>query len=143
MKKGIDHIGVCVVFYCHDGQGKFIMSKRSKKSRDEHGKWDPGGGGVDFGEPILKALKREIKEEYCTRVISAEFLGSRDVRRTDEVGRKTHWVTLDYKVLVDPKTVKNGEPKKSEEIGWFTIDNLPAPVHSQLPEFIKLYKDRL
>lgn len=83
MKKGIDHIGVCVVFYCHDGKGNVLLSKRTKYCRDEHGRWDPGGGGVNFGEPVLRALKREIKEEYATNILKAEFLGVRDVHRLD------------------------------------------------------------
>lgn len=143
MRKGIDHVGVCVVFYCHDGKGRFILSKRTKKSRDEHGTWDPGGGGVDFGEPVLKALKREIREEYCTRVLAADFLGYRDVHRKDEKGRKTHWLALDYKVLVDPGKVKNGDSIKHERIDWFTLKTLPEPMHSQWGEFLRLYRDRL
>ena len=143
MKKGIDNIGVCVVFYCHDGKGNFLLNKRTKYCRDEHGKWDPGGGGVNFGEPILKALQREIKEEYCVDILEVEFLGVRDVHRVDEKDRKTHWLSIDYKVLVDRKKVKNGDPKKHDKIGWFTLDNLPKPIHSQLPDFIQKYKDKL
>lgn len=143
MKKGIDHIGVCVVFYCHDGKGKFLLSKRTKYCRDEHGRWDPGGGGVNFGERLTDALRREIKEEYCTDVLEHEFLGMRDVHRIDERGRKTHWISIDFKVLVDTKRVANGDPKKHEEIGWFTLENLPEPIHSQMPDFVKRYKDRL
>ncbi len=143
MKTGVDHIGVCVVFYCHDGKGKFLLAKRSKKSRDELGTWDPGGGGVDLGEPVLKALKREIKEEYGTNVIEAEFLGFRDVRRIDERKRETHWIALDYKVLVNPTKVKNGVPEKHDSLEWFTLDNLPTPMHSQWPEFERIYKAKL
>lgn len=143
MKKGIDHIGVCVVFYCHDGKGKVLLSKRTKYARDEHGKWDPGGGAVNFDEPILDALKREIKEEYCTDILKIKYLGMRDVHRTDEKGRRTHWVTADYKVLINRKKVKNGDPKKHEKIEWFSLDNLPTEVHSQFPYFIKLYGKKL
>ncbi len=143
MKKGIDHIGVSVVFFCHDGKGNFLLSKRSIKSRDENGSWDPGGGGVNFGEPILSALKREIKEEYCANILEAEFLGVRDVHRIDVKKGKTHWIAIDYKVLVNRRTVKNGEPKKNEKIDWFTFRTLPSPLHSQFPFFIKKYKDKL
>jgi ADP-ribose pyrophosphatase YjhB (NUDIX family) len=143
MKKGVDHIGVCVVFYCHDGRGRFLLSKRTKYARDEHGKWDPGGGGVTFGESIISALKREIKEEYGTNVLDHEFLGYRDVKRVDEKGRKTHWIALDYKVLIDPKKVKNGDPKKHEAVDWFTLDNLPSPIHSQMDKFVKKYESKL
>ena len=140
MKKGIDYIGVGVVFFCHDGKGNFILSKRTNKTRDEHGRWDPGGGGVNFGESVSSALKREIKEEYCTDILKAEFLGYRDVVRIDQEKRKTHWLAIDYKVLVDSKKVKIGEPKKTGEIGWFTFNNLPKPLHSQWSIFIKKYK---
>lgn len=143
MKKGIDHIGVCVVFYCHDGEGNFLLSKRSKYCRDEHGRWDPGGGGVNFGESTLQALKREVKEEYNTSIRKAELLGFRELHRKDEKGRKTHWISVDYKVLVDRSTVKNGDPKKHEEIGWFRLDGIPKPTHSQMPLFLKKYKARL
>lgn len=143
MNKGVDHIGVGVVFYCHDGKGNFIMSKRTDKCRDEHGKWDPGGGSVDFGETIISALKREIMEEYCTDVVDYEFLGFRDVHRIDEKGRKTHWVSFDYKVLVDADKAKNGDPEKHEKIAWFKLDALPHELHSQMPEFVRKYQDKL
>ncbi len=143
MKKGVDYVGVCVVFYCHDGNGNFILSKRSKKTRDEHGRWDPGGGGLELGESIAKALKREIKEEYGTKVIEEEFLGFRDVHRIDEENNKTHWIALDFKVLVDKEKVKNCVPNEHEAIGWFRLDNLPKPIHSQFPHFIKKYKNKL
>ncbi|HVZ67051.1 MAG TPA: NUDIX domain-containing protein [Patescibacteria group bacterium] len=143
MRAGIDHIGVAVVFHCHDGKGNFVLSKRSKKSRDEIGRWDPGGGGVEVGEPVLEALAREIKEEYGADVLDQEFLGIRDVHRVDEKGRKTHWITLDYKVLVDRNQVKNMIPEKHDELGWFTLKTLPTPTHSQMEDFVKRYKDKL
>ena len=143
MKKGVDHIGVCIVFYCHDGKGKVLLNRRTKYTRDEHGKWDPGGGGVNFGEPILKALKREIKEEYGADALREEFLGVRDIHRIDEKNRKTHWIALDYKVFVDPKEVKNVDPKTHDMVAWFSLKNLPSPLHSQFSDFTKKYKRRL
>lgn len=142
-QKGIDYVGTAVVFFCHDGKGNVLLNKRSKKSRDEQETWDPGGGGIEVGETISETLKREIKEEYCTDIIESEFLGFRDVHRVDEKGDKTHWIILDFKVLVDREKVKNGVPEKHEEIGWFKLDNLPTPVHSQFPHFLKKYKDKL
>ena len=143
MEKGIDHIAVGVVFFCHDGKGNVLLSKRSKKSRDEYGTWDPGGGSVDLGEKITDALKREIKEEYCTDIIKSGFLGFRDIHRINEKGNKTHWIALDFKVLINRKKVKNGVPDKHEEIGWFKLDKLPKPLHSQFPHFLKKYKEKL
>lgn len=140
--KGVDFIGITVVYFCHDGKGRFVMALRNKNTRDEHNRWDIGGGGVEFDTSVEESLKKEIKEEYCTDVIKHEFLGFRDVHR-EHNGRKTHWVSLDFKVLVDPAKVKNGEPHKFEKIDWFTKDTLPDNLHSQLPKFFGLYRDKL
>ena len=142
MKKGEDYTGVAVVFLCHDGDGNFLLSKRGVNSRDEHGTWDPGGGSVEFGDTIEDTLRKEILEEYCTDVLDYEFLGYRDVHREHE-GKKTHWVVLDFKVLISKGTAKNGEPHKLDAVDWFTLGNLPTPVHSQFPHFLELYKEKI
>ncbi|PIT92956.1 MAG: RNA pyrophosphohydrolase [Candidatus Harrisonbacteria bacterium CG10_big_fil_rev_8_21_14_0_10_38_8] len=142
MKKGEDYTGICIVFLCHDGNGNILLQKRGDNCRDENNRWDIGGGGIDFGDSIEETLKKEISEEYCTDVISYEFLGYRDVHREKD-GRKTHWIALDFKVLVDKDKVKNGEPHKFSEIGWFTLDSLPTPLHSQLPTLFSLHKDKI
>ncbi len=142
MEKGVDFVGVTIVFFCHDAEGNFLMNKRSVNCRDEQGCWDSGGGGLEFGDTVEETLKKEVNEEYCTNIIKHEFLGFRDIHRENN-SRSTHWISLDFKVLVDRNNVKNGEPKKFDEIGWFALDNLPLPLHSQLPYFISKYKDKL
>lgn len=144
LKKGTDFIGVSIVYFCHDGKGNFVMAKRSQNSRDEKGRWDIGGGGLEFGDTVENTLKKEIKEEYCTDVLSFEFLGYRDVHREQE-GKKTHWIALDFKVLIDPKQVKNGEPHKFDDVKWFTLKTLPdeKEIHSQIPNFLKSYRGKL
>ncbi|MFA6077226.1 MAG: NUDIX domain-containing protein [Candidatus Paceibacterota bacterium] len=142
MQKGVDYIGISVVYFCHDGNGKVLLAKRSKNARDEQGNWDIGGGGVEFGDTVVNTLKKEIKEEYCADVLDYEFLGYRDVHR-EHNGKKTHWITLDFKVLIDKEKVKNGEPHKFDAVEWFTLENLPTPIHSQLPNFLEKYKDNI
>lgn len=118
------------------------MAKRSNNARDEHGRWDIGGGGIEFGDTIENTVRKEIQEEYCTDVLNSEFLGYRDVHREHQ-GRPTHWVALDFKVRVDPVKVTNGEPHIFEEVKWFTFDALPKNLHSQLPNFFNLYDRKL
>lgn len=142
MKKGEDFVGVTIVYACHDGKGNYLFNKRSANCRDEHGRWDPGGGGLEFGDTVEGTLHKEIGEEYCTDVLAYEFLGYRDVHREHD-GRPTHWIGLDFKVLVDRGKVANGEPHKFDELGWFRLDNLPTPIHSQYPHFLALYRDKL
>jgi len=142
MTPGIDYTGITVVYLCHDGKGHILLNKRSEKCRDEHHRWDPGGGKLEFGSTIEDTLKREIKEEYCADVLDFQFLGYQDVHRVHE-GKKTHWIAMHFLVHVDPDTVANGEPEKFEAIGWFTLDTLPSPLHSQLPAFLEKYQQVL
>ena len=142
MQKGVDYIGVGVTYCCHDGSGNILLDKRGKNSRDEQGTWEFGGGGIEFGDSVEDTLRKEIKEEYCTDVLEYEFLGYRDVHRNND-GKKTHWVMLDFKVLVNRKKVKNGEPHKLDAVEWFTLDSMPSPLHSQFPNYLELYKGKL
>jgi 8-oxo-dGTP diphosphatase len=142
MKKGQDFIGITVCNLCHDGKGNYLLNKRGLGCRDEHGTWDAGGGALEFGDTVENTLRREIGEEYSTDVISYEFLGYRDVHREHE-GKKTHWIALDFKVLVDRIKAKNGEPHKFDEIGWFRLEDFPEPLHSQFPKFLEINKGRL
>jgi 8-oxo-dGTP pyrophosphatase MutT (NUDIX family) len=50
LKRGVDYIGTTVSFIVHDGKGRVLLQKRSQNCRDERGKWDIGGGAVEFGE---------------------------------------------------------------------------------------------
>ncbi len=144
MKKGVDFVGVSVNYICHDGKGKFLMAKRTSNCRDEWGKWDTGGGGLEFGDTVEDTLRKEIKEEYSTEVLNFEFLGYLDVHREHE-GVKTHWISLGFKVQVDPEKVAIGEPHKFSELKWFTLETLPnaSDMHSQMPKALEKYKDKL
>lgn len=141
-KKGVDFTGITVVYFCHDGKGNIVFGKRNNNARDEKGRWDIGGGAVEFGDSLETTLRKEIKEEYSTDVLSFEYLGFREVFREND-GKKTHWLAMDFKVLVDPAKVKNGEPHKFDDVACFTLQNMPSPVHSQLPLFLEKYEDKL
>jgi ADP-ribose pyrophosphatase YjhB (NUDIX family) len=140
MKIGEDYIGVCVVFICHDGQGNFVMHKRSQKCRDEQGKWDFGGGMLEFGEDPDEGVLREVKEEYCVRGSIEEALPLLSIVRENS-GKKTHWISAAYIVRVDRGQVKNGDPDSIDEIGWFRLDSLPQPLHTAIPHRLKKHSD--
>jgi 8-oxo-dGTP diphosphatase len=130
LKRGIDYIGVNCVFWCHDKNNRLLMHKRSQNCRDEKGRWDCGGGSMEFGETFEEAVTREVKEEYGVKPLKIEYLYSGNVLRKHD-GKNTHWIKNLHWVLVDPKKVKNNDPHKLEEIGWFNIDALPSPLHSE------------
>ncbi len=138
--EGIIRVGVC--FFCHDGQGRYLLSKRSQNCRDEQGAWDPGGGGLKFGESVEEALHREVQEEYAAKPLSVEFLGFRDVLRAIN-NTTSHWVMFDYRVHLNADNVKNNEPHKCDGLRWVTIpelDSMQDPIHSQFPAYLAKYR---
>lgn len=130
-QKGIGYVGITTCFICHDGAGRIFMAKRSKNARDEQGTWDVGGGGLDWGISAEENAKKEIAEEYGVTAHDVTFLGYRDVFRKLPDGTKTHWLALDFIARINREHVRINEPEKFDDAGWFTLDDLPAPLHSQ------------
>ena len=127
-KAGFDFIGISTPFYCHDGKGNLLLHKRSNQCRDERGTWDCGGGRLNFNEDPDDGVLRELNEEYgCTGIIQ-EKLHYYSILRTHD-GKPTHWIALPFIIQVNPSEVKNNEPEKISEIGWFKLSGLPSPLH--------------
>lgn len=131
VKRGVDCIGIACIFLCHDGSKRVLLHQRSVNCRDEQGRWDCGGGSLEFGEEFEDAVRREVFEEYCAEAREITHLATHNIIR-EHNGAPTHWVALTFAVLVDPSQVKIGEPHKMDDIGWFTLDALPSPLHSKI-----------
>lgn len=144
LKMGVDCTGISIVFVCHDGNGKFLLHKRSTNCRDEQGCWDFGGGKLEFGETLVEGLLRELREEYgCSKPVFEETLYPRERFHTLPDDTKSHWIYFPFILRIDPAQVIIGDPDKMDEIGWFTLDNLPQPLHSAIPSFIANFKNEL
>lgn len=145
MNIGFDYIGITTPFYCNDGHGKWLLHKRSTKCRDEHGRWDFGSGKLEFGLSLQENVLKEVLEEYGCKGKIQEQLPALSIFR-EMNGKPTHWVAIPFFVKVDPTEVKNNEPEKMEEMGWFDFKNLPIPMHSgfqQTYEQLKPYFEKL
>ena len=129
-KRGVDYIGVSAVFVCHDGKGNVLMHKRSTNCRDEHGRWDCGGGAMEFGEDLEEHVRREVNEEYLVDPIEIKQVGVSSLRRINEKGQPTHWLAVVYAVLIPTEGVGNGEPTDMEEVSWHHHLSFPEPRHS-------------
>lgn len=140
---GIDYIGVSTSFYCHDGKGHWLLHKRSENCRDEKGAWDSGGGKLEFGLSLEENVLKEISEEYGCNAVIQQQLPVVTLLRNLPDGRQTHWIVVPFILSLpyeEVKKVRIGDPGKMAEIGWFTFENLPHPLHSGFKKTIKLYE---
>jgi len=129
LRRGIDYIGVSANFVIHDGKGNVLLQKRSQNCRDEQGRWDIGGGALEFGEMLEDAVRREIKEELLADALEVKLIKSYEAHRENE-GVPTHWMAFIHAVKVDPKKVGIGEPHKVDD-----------PLHSQFYKSFDIAKE--
>jgi 8-oxo-dGTP diphosphatase len=122
MRRGVDYIGVGVGAIIFDAQSRVFLAKRGSLARNERNRWEFPGGGVEFGETLVHALVREIAEEYGCEIEVQELLGVVDHIIPDE---RQHWVSSMFICRVKSGSPHIREPHKCEEIGWFSLDEIP------------------
>ncbi len=121
MRKGIDYIGVGVGAIIVNAEGKIFLAKRGKKARNEVGKWECPGGGLEFGDSFEATIIREMKEEFGITISVGEPLEALNHLIVDE---KQHWVALGFMCKIINGTPKILEPDKCSEIGWFSVEEM-------------------
>lgn len=139
MEKGKDYIGVGCGALIINGSGETLLLKRTSKSRNEAGFWSKPGGGIEFGEKVEDAVKREIREELGVEVELVKFLGFTNHIIEKE---KQHWIAFNYLAKITNGEPKNLEPEKHEEIKWFNLDKLPEKITQTTIEPIKNYLNK-
>lgn len=139
MKVGIDYIGVAVGVFIIDDDGKVFLTKRSSHATNERGTWEIPGGKVNFGETLQQAATREAKEEYGIDVELLEQFVAQNHLIPDE---HQHWVPTCFLCRIIGNTKPSiMEPDKCDEIGWFSLDELPTPLSIITKIDIAQYKE--
>lgn len=114
-------------------QGKFLIVKRSKISRGEHGFWEFPGGRLEFGEVPQIALQREAMEEIQMEIDVHCPLGVWNVIR----GTHTQVVGITFLCVC-----KNHDITLSHEhvdYRWITRDEIED--YKVFPEIIEEMKE--
>lgn len=128
MRRGLDYIGVSVGAMLFNERGELFLSKRSAQTTNETGTWETPGGGVEFGETLEQAVRREIREEYGIDIEIVEQFPAEDHIIP---GEHQHWVATTFVGRIRPgQTPRIQEPQKCDGIGWFALDALPEPLSS-------------
>lgn len=127
MRSKIGHDLLIVV-----GAGVFIYkdNKVLLQKRRDNGYWSFHGGGVDAGESLEAAAKRELFEETGLVANTMTMLGvfsGEDMLYTYPNGDQVYIVGIDY-VCNDFSGEPVMETDETLELKWFDIDNLPQEI---------------
>jgi mutator protein MutT len=139
LKIGRDYIGVGGGALIFNEKKEILLMKRSGKVRNNSGWWSKPGGKVDYGETAIEMLKREIREETNIEIDVWGLLP-----HTDHIIKKEkeHWLALNFLANYKKGKLKNMEPHKCAELGWFSLDKLPKKIDQTTREAIKNYKKK-
>lgn len=108
--------------------GKVLLGKR--KGSHGEGEYAFPGGHLEFGESFEDCARRETKEEADVEIKNIRFQFIANVKKYSgkhyiHIGLIADWKNGKPKVL---------EPQRSEDWGWYSLENLPHPLF----EFCKL-----
>ena len=117
MRDRIPFVGVgCVVVR----GGKLLLV------RNQRGFWSTPGGHLDFGESPDVCAARETLEETGVSVTKVEFVAITNDILAD-VGK--HYLTVWMRGDADDVPAHIGDAAEINELGWFSPDALPRPLH--------------
>ncbi len=74
--------------YCFHGEKLVLVYSDAK------GYWSPPGGGVEEGEDVRTAVRREVKEETNMNVLKQRFIGCQDITESKGVVSQTRSVCI-------------------------------------------------
>jgi 8-oxo-dGTP diphosphatase len=103
-------------------RGDEVLLGRRKGSHGE-GTFGWPGGGLEFGESLADAVRREALEESGLHVEEFELLCISNV-----VEYERHYLDLEFKVTKFTGTPSVREPDAIESWNWYKLDALPGPL---------------
>ena len=115
--------------------GRILLGKR--KGAHGAGEWSVPGGHLEAGESFEDCCAREVLEETNLVINNVRPLPyfTNDIFKKEDL----HYVTLFFQAdIVNLHVLKNMEPEKCEEWGWFDTEDPPKPLFGPLKQLMKL-----
>ena len=125
-----------VVAVIRNEAGELLLAQRNQPETPEiHGIWEFVGGGIDFGEDPIDAIKREVREEIGVEIGEIKLLPKilSDIQEFSD-GNKVQVLILSYECKIT-----SGIPEpKDKEIG--TIKYVAISEIKNYPAFRNIYQ---
>lgn len=118
------------IFVINDGS--ILLGKRNHENG--YGTWCLPGGHVEFGESLLKAASRELKEETGLIANKLTFLHVINDPQSD-----SHYVHINFLAESFSGEPSVTEPEYFDEWNWFRLDDPPSNIYHGHRDFLNTY----
>jgi 8-oxo-dGTP diphosphatase len=107
-------------------EGRVLLVHRRPDKRANPDVWDLPGGLIEAGESELEALARELDEELGVQIATgaASHLCRLTTGPVEELALVSAWLVPDWQ-----GSPANEAPDEHDDIGWFSLQDLPPPPH--------------
>jgi 8-oxo-dGTP diphosphatase len=113
-------------------RGDQILLIRRAKEPDK-GRWSIPGGGVELGETLQEAARREVREECDLEVEIGEIANVYDLIIPDAAGRiRFHYVLIHFVALY-----QGGEPRPGSDAASVAWSSLARLDEYDMPERVR------
>ena len=100
-------------------QGEILLVRHNYGRHD----WNVPGGGIEQAESPIDAAVREVREETGLTVRASHLIGLYSV---PALGNLTPFFQM---AVIEGTTIGEADPGEVIERGWFSLGNLPEPMH--------------
>jgi len=138
-KKIVSLIPICCVDLVIKMKNSFLLVKR--KENPAKNKWWFPGGRVLFGESLIEAVKRKIKEELNIRKFkNIKFLGIEELKfQKGRFNKPVHSIANVFLIELNKKNCFNIQPDQTIfKYKWF--NSIQKNFHPYIKKFLKLAK---
>lgn len=118
--------------------GKILLSRRFNTGYQD-GKYSLPAGHIEDGESLTQGAAREVFEETGVRI------NPKDMKLVHVMHRKHLDIRMDFFFTAktgDQKPV-NKEPKKCDDLRWFSLKRLPENTIPYIRHAIKCYQKKI
>lgn len=141
-------VGAIVIRVSDEGKLEILLARRTKGPLSYINKLSNFGGAVELGETTWEALRRELKEEINLDLPEeADQPICFDQTIVDYLDVKYHAYSTTFAVVLkDNQDVKNMEPHKARNFGWYSLESIleiPDECTTLLLDSIDAFKNNL
>lgn len=116
-------------------QGQVLLQRRKDVNR-----WGIISGHVEFGESVVEAMLREIREETNSDASITRFIGiysSPQSQTYQYSGRTVQYVTSYFEATLHDEIVPGFANAETAELKYFPVDALPEDLAQVNPHWLR------